>query len=167
LIVVIFEKSELVAGCLIKTAPVRPGLRACNVAKGRFLPYYHHEAGDSSRGASSDGTYPLGMVLDACPDIADYAKGGSIGNWRDFLAAAAVVRSTLGVSPSAWEEAQTTMGEIPAAIVLAAILQPGSAIKSAGGYLRGLTSKAEAGEFNLGPMLMALIGTRQRERCRA
>jgi replication initiation protein RepC len=80
----------------------------------------------------SDAPYPLGMVLDACPDIADYAKGGSIGNWRDFLATAAVVRSTLGVSPSAWEEAQATMGEIPAAIVLAAILQRGSAIKSAG-----------------------------------
>jgi replication initiation protein RepC len=73
----------------------------------------------------------------------------------------------LGVSPSAWEDAQSTMGEIPAAIVLAAILQRGSAIKSAGGYLRGLTRKAEADEFSLGPMLMALIGTRHRERRRA
>src|SRR5271166_2042534 len=26
--------------------------------------------------------YPLGMVLEACPDIVDYAKGG-ISNWRD------------------------------------------------------------------------------------
>jgi replication initiation protein RepC len=59
------------------------------------------------------------------------------------------------------------MGEIPAAIVLAAILQRGSSIKSAGGYLRGLTRKAEAGEFTLGPMLMALIGTRHRDRLRA
>ena len=59
------------------------------------------------------------------------------------------------------------MGEIPAAVVVAAILQRGSAIKSAGGYLRGLTRKAEAGEFSLGPMLMALIGRRSSERRRA
>jgi len=31
------------------------------------------------------------MVLDACPDILDYAIGG-IANWRDFEATAAVVR---------------------------------------------------------------------------
>src|SRR6202167_4739303 len=29
-------------------------------------------------------TYPLGMVLNACPDIVDYAKGG-LGTWREFL----------------------------------------------------------------------------------
>ena len=97
------------------------------------------------------------MVLEACPDIVDYAKGG-ISNWRDFQATAAVVRSMLGISPSAWEAAQSVMGEIPAAIVVAAILQRGAAISSAGGYLRELTRKAEAGEFTLGPMLMALIG---------
>ena len=96
------------------------------------------------------------MVLEACPDIVDYAKGG-ISNWRDFLAAAAVVRSMLGISPSAWEAAQAAMGEIPAAIVVAGILQKGTAVTSAGGYLRELTRKAEAGEFSVGPMLMALI----------
>ncbi len=110
--------------------------------------------------------YPLGMVLEACPDIVDYAKGG-IANWRDFLGVAAVVRSMLGISPSAWEAAQTVMGELPAAIVVAAILQKGAAIASAGGYLRELTRKAEAGEFTLGPMLMALIGSRKRDKKRA
>ena len=54
--------------------------------------------------AATERTYPLGMVLSACPDIVDYAKGG-IANWRDFLATAAVVRPMLGISPSAWEEA--------------------------------------------------------------
>ena len=110
--------------------------------------------------------FPLGMVLEACPDIVDYAKGG-ISNWRDFLCVAAVVRSMLGISPSAWEEAQSVMGDVPAAIVVAAILQRGAAIASAGGYLRELTRKAEAGEFTLGPMLMALIGARNREKKRA
>jgi len=110
--------------------------------------------------------YPLGMILEACPDIVDYAKGG-ISNWRDFLCVAAVVRSMLGISPSAWEAAQSVMGELPAAIVVAAILQKGAAIASAGGYLRELTRKAEAGEFTLGPMLMALIGSRIRDKKRA
>ena len=108
-------------------------------------------------------TYPLGMVLSACPDIGDYAKGG-IANWRDFLATAAVVRPMLGISPSAWEEAQTVMGETQAAIVLACLLQRSSAIQSAGGYLRELTRKARAGEFSVGPVLMAQINARTRER---
>jgi len=107
--------------------------------------------------------FPLGMVLDACPDILDYAKG-EISNWRDFVATAAVVRATLGVSPSAWEEAQSVMGERQAATVVAAILQRGAAIASAGGYLRDLTEKAAAGQFSAGPMLMALIGSRKREK---
>src|SRR5271166_2286228 len=78
--------------------------------------------------------FPLGMVLEACPDIVDYAKGG-ISNWRDLQATAAVVRSMLRISPS--------------------------------GYLRELTRKAEAGEFSLGPMLMALMAKRNREKKRA
>jgi replication initiation protein RepC len=104
----------------------------------------------------AEGSYPLGMVLSACPDIVDYAKGG-ISNWRDLLATAAVVRSMLGISPSAWEDAQTVMGEMQAAVVVACILQRGAAIRSAGGYLRGLTEKAKAGEFSLGPILMSQI----------
>jgi len=111
-------------------------------------------------------TYPLGMVLDACPDIVDYAKGG-ISNWRDLLATAAVVRSMLGISPSAWEEAQAIMGELHAAAVVACILQRSGEIRSAGGYLRGLTRKAEVGEFSLGPILMAQINMRLREKRRA
>lgn len=112
--------------------------------------------------APPENTYTLGMVLNACPDIVDYAKGG-IGNWRDFLATAAVVRPMLGVSPSAWEEAQAVMGDTQAAIVLACLLQRSSAIQSAGGYLRELTRKARAGEFSLGPVLMAQINARTRE----
>jgi replication initiation protein RepC len=108
-----------------------------------------------------EGTFPLGMVLEACPDLVDYSKTG-ISNWRDFLATTAVVRPMLGISPSAWEEAQIVMGEVQAATVVAAILQRGAAINSAGGYIRGLTEKARAGQFSPGPMLMALIGNRKR-----
>jgi replication initiation protein RepC len=107
--------------------------------------------------------YPLGMVLSACPDIVDYAKGG-ISHWRDLLAASASVVPMMGISPSAWEKAQVVMGEAQAAIVIACLLQRSSAIHSAGGYLRELTRKAGEGEFSLGPILMAQINARTRER---
>jgi replication initiation protein RepC len=100
--------------------------------------------------------FPLGMVLEACPDIADYSRHG-ITSWRDFMATAGVVRSMLGISPSAWAAACDAMGEEGAAIMVAAILQKGEGIKSPGGYLRNLTERAKAGQFSLGPVLMALL----------
>ncbi|SMH26300.1 plasmid replication protein RepC [Mesorhizobium australicum] len=99
-------------------------------------------------------TYHLGLVLKACPDIVDYATAG-IGNWRDLMATAAQVRGYLGVSPSAYEDACHVMGPETAAIVVACILQRAQHINSAGGYLRALTEKARAGQFSVGPMLMA------------
>ncbi|MFM9974477.1 MAG: plasmid replication protein RepC [Beijerinckiaceae bacterium] len=128
--------------------------------------------------------YPLGMVLEACPDVRDYASGGSIRTWPEFLDSVRLLRPMLGISPDAWRDAIAVLGETEAAVVVATILQrsehtseakpvPGTAagstitsvngspaIKSAGGYLRALTEKARAGEFALGPMLMALIGQR-------
>lgn len=100
--------------------------------------------------------YPLGMVLEACPDIADYARHG-VSSWQDFHAVAGVVRTMLGISPSAWGEAKEAMGEDGAAIMIAAILQKGEEVKSPGGYLRRLTERARAGQFSLGPVLMALL----------
>jgi replication initiation protein RepC len=73
----------------------------------------------------------------------------------------------LGISPSAWDEAQAVMGERQAATVVAAILQRAEASASAGGYLRDLTRKAAAGQFSSVPMLMALIGGRKREKKRS
>jgi replication initiation protein RepC len=103
-------------------------------------------------------TYPLGLVLKACPEIADYAVDG-IANWREFMATAAQVRGYLGVSPSAYEEACHVMGQETAAMVIACILQRAQHINSAGGYLRVLTEKAAAGQFSVGPMLMAALKT--------
>jgi len=101
-------------------------------------------------------SFPLGLVVQACPQISDYAPGGAIGSWRDLMAAAVIVRSMLGVSPSAYQDACETMGAENAATVIACILERGGHINSAGGYLRDLTRCAERGEFALGPMLMAL-----------
>ena len=109
-----------------------------------------------TRSAEPPKTYPLGLVLKACPEIADYAVDG-VANWRDFMATAAQVRGYLGVSPSAYEDACHVMGQETAAIVIACILQRAQHINSAGGYLRVLTDKARAGEFSVGPMLMAAL----------
>ena len=101
--------------------------------------------------------YPLSMVLKACPQISDYVPGGQIAGWRDVMTAAVVVRSMLGVSPSAYQEACEVLGPENAATAIACILERAEHIKSAGGYLRDLTRKAARGEFGLGPMLMAAM----------
>ena len=104
--------------------------------------------------------FPLGLVLRACPDMADYGPGGAISSWRDMMTAAVVVRSTLGVSPSAYQDACDVMGPENAATAIACILERAGHITSPGGYLRDLTRKAARGEFGLGPMLMALLKAR-------
>lgn len=101
--------------------------------------------------------FPLGMVLRACPQIGDYGPPGGISHWRELMTAAVVVRSMLGVSPSAYEEACDAMGPENAAVVIACILERSNFINSAGGYLRDLTKRAARSEFSLGPMLMALL----------
>ncbi|MBO0134243.1 plasmid replication protein RepC [Agrobacterium burrii] len=102
-------------------------------------------------------TFPLGMVLRACPQIVDYGPDGGIAHWRELMTAAVVVRSMLGVSPSAYEEACNAMGPENAAVAMACILERSNFINSAGGYLRDLTKRSERGQFSLGPMLIALL----------
>ncbi|TBC68696.1 plasmid replication protein RepC [Rhizobium ruizarguesonis] len=125
-------------------------------------PFQQKEEEQSRRpGVRNDGgglkSFPLGLVLQACPEILAYGPDGAIRNWRDLMAAAVIVRSMLGVSPSAYEEAANVMGPENAATVMACILERGGHINSAGGYLRGLTRRSEKGEFAIGPMLMALL----------
>ena len=102
-------------------------------------------------------SFPIGLVLRACPEISSYGPEGEIRNWRELMTAAVVVRSMLGVSPSAYQEACEAMGPENAAVTIACILERGGHINSPGGYLRDLTSKAKRGEFSLGPVLMALL----------
>ncbi|MDX0482458.1 replication initiation protein RepC [Sinorhizobium medicae] len=102
-------------------------------------------------------SFPLGMVLRACPDIAMYGPGGRIDSWRDMMTAAVVVRSMLGVSPSAYQEACEIMGAENAAVVIACILERAGHVNSPGGYLRDLTRRTGRGEFSLGPVLAALL----------
>lgn len=99
---------------------------------------------------------PLGLVRQACPEIEAYATNG-ITTWSDLMGVAVVVRSMLGVSPSAYEEACDILGQENAAVVMACILERATQISSAGGYLRSLTDKASKGEFSVWPMLLAQL----------
>jgi replication initiation protein RepC len=145
------------------------------------------DAGPEQKAAGSGASppCPLGMVLEACPDVREYGVGGSVRSWPQFIDAARMVRPMLGISPDAWTAAVEAMGVTGAAIAVAVILQRSEysseatttfgldgrkltavnfspAITSPGGYLRALTDKAVAGEFSAGPVLMALIGQRMK-----
>jgi replication initiation protein RepC len=102
---------------------------------------------------------PLHLVTASCPSIATFYQG-PIRHWHQLYDAACHVRPAMGISPSAWEEAQQFMGPEQASIVLVAMLERFAEIRSPGGYLRALSAKAAAGQFSCGPMVMALIGRR-------
>jgi replication initiation protein RepC len=100
---------------------------------------------------------PLHLVTASCPSITTYYQG-PIRHWHQLYDAACHVRPAMGISPSAWEEAQRCMGPEQASIVIVAMLERFAEIRSPGGYLRALTAKAALGTFSCGPMVMALIG---------
>jgi replication initiation protein RepC len=125
----------------------------------------------------------IGLVAEACPDIADYGPTPKVRTWSDVIDAARTIRPMLGISPDAWSDAVSVLGEAGAAGAVAVILQRSEfsseaeirdggdgrkltavnsapAIRSPGGYLRALTEKARSGSFALGPVLMATIGQR-------
>jgi replication initiation protein RepC len=102
---------------------------------------------------------PLHLVIAGCPSLKTFYQG-DIRHWHQLFDAACQVRPAMGISASAWEEAQRCMGPEQASIVVVAMLERFAEIKSPGGYLRALTSKAAAGEFSCGPMVMALMSRR-------
>ena len=102
---------------------------------------------------------PLHLVIAGCPSLKTFYQG-DIRHWHQLFAAACHVRPAMGISASAWAEAQRCMGPEQASIGVVAMLERFAEIKSPGGYLRALTSKAAAGEFSCGPMVMALMSRR-------
>jgi len=149
---------EPASGLEEKEAAVTEWRRSRSVEKGRVdearLPVLATVAHPPTRA-----TYPLGFVLDACPDIRDYARDG-IRSWRDLVDTAGLARSMLGISPQAWDEAREVMGDDAAAVTVAAILQRVGNIASPGGYLRTLVERKRRGEYSLGPVLQALTRAR-------
>ena len=76
-------------------------------------------------------------------------------HWRPRSSALARGGATGRRRLAAWGDAITTMGRLDASVTLAAILQRGGAIVSAGGCLRALTAKARQGAFATGPLVVA------------
>jgi len=149
------DGNAIAFGCHIQNS----NTESCNELEPRFEKKQNEKTAIEPKPVSQteQQAFPLSMVLRGCPDIADFGPGGSVGTWRDLMSAAVTVRSMLGVSPSAYEEACEVMGPAAAAIAVACIYERAGHINSAGGYLRDLTSKARRGEFSLGPMLFALV----------
>ena len=107
--------------------------------------------------------FTLSFVLETCPDILDYSLY-EMGSWSDFIKTAELLRSMLGISPDAWEEACRVIGKLEASVIIACLLQKGQEIKSAGGYLRALTRNASEGQFSIGPLLMSIAKKRLDEK---
>lgn len=99
----------------------------------------------------------LDLVLQACPQIVDYAPARAVRSWRDLASAAMVVRSMLDVSTTAYARACAAMGVETTAIVMACILERATFINSPGGYLRDLTKRCERREFTPNRMLMSVL----------
>lgn len=125
-------------------------------------PEPHEGRGLRLEGGTTRSTYPLGLILEACPDIGAFTHS-DIRSWRELADVADKVRPMLGISPDAWREARDVMGEDAASVTLAAILQRAEHIKSPGGYLRALVDRKRRGEFSLGPVIQALTRARLTE----
>ncbi|RUV80249.1 replication initiation protein RepC, partial [Mesorhizobium sp. M1A.F.Ca.IN.020.32.1.1] len=76
-------------------------------------------------------------------------------------------RPSMGISPSAWQDAVEVMGAEKAAITAAAILERAGQIASRGGYLRNLTERAREQKFSVWPMIMALLRAKLEARAQA
>lgn len=100
---------------------------------------------------------PLHLVITACPALKTFYDG-EIRHWHQLYDAASHIRPAMGITVSAWRNAQRFMGPEQASVVVAAILERFSDIRSPSAYLHALTTKAAAGIFSCGPMVMALIG---------
>lgn len=94
------------------------------------------------------------MLMLACPHFAELARGieGYIRDWNGVHRAAGKIRPMVGISKSAWNVAQQTLGPVVAAAALALIYDKHAAgeVSSPGGYLRGMVEKGIAGELHLG-----------------
>ncbi|SDN97266.1 plasmid replication protein RepC [Ensifer sp. YR511] len=106
----------------------------------------------------------LQSILNVCPAFADMANGiGHVRNWRDFVAVADKIRPIIGISADAWSAAQRAMGPEGAAMAVALITDKFSEgdVTSPGGYLRGLTLKAQKGDLHLGRTVFGRMKARK------
>lgn len=98
----------------------------------------------------------LSLVLKACPQAAALAPN-ALRSHNDLIKASEKFCSLLDIHVTALQKARLVMGPAQAAITIAGILTRADEIRSPGGYLRTLTSRAEKGTYSTLPMLSALL----------
>ena len=107
------------------------------------------DAPRSPRGVAVD----VGTVMQACPEFAFWARnmGGYLRDWGDLYRISGDLKKIIGISDHAWLAAQEVMGKQMAAAAMALVFDKHAKgeVASAGGYLRGMTEKAGAGELHL------------------
>ncbi len=81
--------------------------------------------------------------------------------WADVVDGADRLRHQLGISRAAWIEACQELGRYQAATAVAVIAAKRDAIRSPGGYLRGMIARGRAGDLHL---LRSLHGLAERHR---
>ncbi|MEJ6396119.1 plasmid replication protein RepC [Gymnodinialimonas sp. 2305UL16-5] len=95
----------------------------------------------------------VATVMQACPEFAFWARqmGGYLQDWGDLYRIAGALKKIIGISDHAWLAAQQVMGKQMAAAAMALVFDKHAKgeVASAGGYLRGMTEKAGAGELHL------------------
>ncbi|MCV9910254.1 plasmid replication protein RepC [Brucella sp. HL-2] len=137
----------------------------CNLSDLRSTSVQKLRSSSHLEKSQSSEAFSLDMVLRACPDIREYAARG-IACWRDLVDITRGVASFLGISDSAYQEAFTLMGRECVSALIAWILQRGSQIKSAGGYMRSLTTKIRSGEIAVAQLLFGNLGSQDRQMLR-
>lgn len=84
--------------------------------------------------------------------------------WSDLVQASYALLPQLEIHPTAWQNACATMGRNLAAVCVMIIdrklQEPGMSIRSPGGYLRAMASRAASSELNL---LGSIFGLLRRE----
>ncbi|MEM9231609.1 MAG: plasmid replication protein RepC [Pseudomonadota bacterium] len=107
------------------------------------------DVANSVRGVAVD----VRTVMQACPEFAYWARNtsGYLRDWGDLYRIAGDLKKIIGVSDHAWLDAQEVMGKQMAAAAMALVFDKHAKgeVASAGGYLRGMTEKAGAGELHL------------------
>jgi hypothetical protein len=91
------------------------------------------------------------LVLDACPILREY-HCEKLRTMYDVIDAAARLRPNAGIKQEFWIETCETIGSVPAAVLLAHVLQrqaDGEITRSAGGLHRNLCDRYATGSLNL------------------
>lgn len=119
-------------------------------------------ASGEAKGEAEAEIFDVEQVVRACPTLQDFAPR-QIATWADLIEAADHLPRLVGISPQAWQEARDRMGYARAAVAVAVVAEKStrSMVSSAGGYLRGMTRKAVAGQLRLGATLRGLASSHQ------